>query len=77
VAAAFEFRMKTSNEVEAFKGRHRRGTNCESVCARAFFYDDKRPANVAAGSNGIGNFELAVAVERANAGGACVTKPWR
>ena len=41
----------------------------ESVRARAFFCDDQRPANVAAGSDGIGKLRVRpVAVERANAG---------
>jgi hypothetical protein len=62
VAVAFEFRMKTNKEVKAFKGRHHRGTKCESVCARAFFHDDKRPANVAAGSYGIGSVPMRGAV---------------
>jgi hypothetical protein len=39
----------------------------ESVCARAFFCDDQRPANVAAGSDGIGKLRVRP-VERANAG---------
>ena len=77
MAVAFEFRMKTSKEAKAFKGRHRRGTKCESVCARAFFYDDKRPANVAAGSYGIGKLEVGRGSGACQCGGPCVIKGFK
>lgn len=70
MAVAFEFRMKTSKKVKAFKGRHRRGTKCEPVCARAFFYDDKRPANVAAGSYGKYKLEVGRGSGACQCGGA-------
>lgn len=74
MAVAFEFRMKTSKKVKAFKGRHRRGTKCEPVCARAFFYDDKRPANVAAGSYGKYKLEVGRGSGACQCGGAVCYK---
>jgi hypothetical protein len=58
VAVAFELRMKTSKEEKAFKGRFPQENFCESVRVRAFFCDDQRSANVAAGSDGTGKLDV-------------------